>query len=337
LKEYAVILISLLLLCGCKEEITLVVTTDSVSGISHTTATVTGNASSSAFIIECGICWSNILSAPSRDNDYNSTIGKNGSFSLTMHDLTPGSKYYVRAYANHNYESTEYGNVITFSTTGDITGAIKFNADLAYSSINDVDGNTYQTIEIGTQTWMAENLKTTKFSDGTQIPIATVTQWRYVQSPAYCWYVDDGEKYKNTYGALYNWQAVNTGKLCPDGWHLPTDNEWEILTTYLGGGSIADRKLRETGSTHWVNNSSEANNNSGFTALPGGFQIVTDGIPQWQFVYLGYDACFWSSTPQAGSIPLILGRSFHWQTENFGMTRFLPEWGCSVRCIKDSE
>ena len=99
------------------------------------------------------------------------------------------------------------------------------------NTVTDKDDNVYHTVTIGTQTWMAENLKTTKYNDGTAIPLVTdSTAWTSLLTPAYCWYNYDATTYKNTYGALYNWYAVNTGKLAPIGWHVATDAEWTTLT-----------------------------------------------------------------------------------------------------------
>ena len=100
--------------------------------------------------------------------------------------------------------------------------------------VKDVDGNLYTTIKIGTQVWMSENLKTTKYKDGTAIPLVTDnTAWSNLTAPGYCWYNNDAATYKSTYGALYNWYTVNTGNLCPAGWHEPTDAEWTTMENYL--------------------------------------------------------------------------------------------------------
>ncbi len=132
---------------------------------------------------------------------------------------------------------------------------IIFNHNLVYETLTDIEGNVYKTIEIGTQTWMAENLRVTKMNDASSsIPCS--------------WVFNDPLAFKNTYGALYNWNTVNTGKICPQGWHVPNDDEWAILTNYLGGDSIAGGKLKETGTKHWLNPNLGATNESGFTALP---------------------------------------------------------------------
>ena len=142
-------------------------------------------------------------------------------------------------------------------------------------TLTDIDGNIYNTIKIGNQWWMAENLKTIKYNDDTSIPIVTDNDvWYNLTTPGYCWYNNDAETYKATYGALYNFHTVNTGKLCPTGWHVPTYTEWETLITFLGGKDLAGGKLIEKGTAHWVATNDEVTNESGFTALPGGFRML---------------------------------------------------------------
>ena len=142
-------------------------------------------------------------------------------------------------------------------------------------TVTDIDGNIYKTVTIGTQTWMAENLRTGRYNDGTIILyIANNSNWKDWTTPAYCWYNNE-VTYVATFGALYNWYAIdpasNGGKnLCPIGWHVPSVTEWTALTDYLGGTSVAAGKLRETGTAHWRSSMAVATNETGFTALPGG-------------------------------------------------------------------
>jgi len=126
------------------------------------------------------------------------------------------------------------------------------NPTTTAGKVTDIDGNVYDTVKIGTQIWIIENLKTTKYNDGTSIPMVTDSAaWINLTTPGYCWHKNTSASYKNTYGALYNWYAVNTGKLAPKGWHVPSDAEWTTLITYLGGDSIAGGKMKETGMSHW--------------------------------------------------------------------------------------
>jgi len=135
--------------------------------------------------------------------------------------------------------------------------------------VKDIEGNTYKTIKIGTQVWMAENLRVTKLNDGKAIQqITSIGSWPYDSTRCYCWYNNE-IKYKNTYGALYNWHILDTGNICPEGWHVPKDTEWTILTDFLGGDVVAGGKMKEADTTHWLNPNIDATNESGFTALPG--------------------------------------------------------------------
>jgi uncharacterized protein (TIGR02145 family) len=138
-------------------------------------------------------------------------------------------------------------------------------------TVKDIDGNVYKTITIGTQVWMAENLRTTKLDDGKIVPLVTDDKiWAGLNTPAYCWYTNNAPENKNKYGALYNWYTVSTNKLCPRGWHVPTDAEWKTLITNLGGESVAGGKLKEKGTSHWQSPNAGATNETGFTALPSG-------------------------------------------------------------------
>jgi uncharacterized protein (TIGR02145 family) len=220
------------------------------------------------------------------------------------------------------------------------TDAVNYNSasktvkiTVAAATVTDIDGNIYHTVTIGTQIWMVENLKTTKYNDGSDIPQGTPETWPDLTTPAYCWYNDSADKYKDTYGALYNWYAVdpasNGGKnICPEGWHVPTDAEWDTLTTYLGGESVAGGKLKETGTVHWIDNM-YATNEFGFTALPAGSRWSYE-----DFCCLGYGGYWWCTTPYDAdngwyreidaSSPYIL---INGQTKHKGM---------SVRCIKNN-
>jgi len=142
---------------------------------------------------------------------------------------------------------------------------------LKAQTLKDIEGNVYPTVNIGTQVWMAENLKTTKYNDGMAMPLVSDNNaWEALKTPGYCWYNNDAAANKNRFGALYNWYTVNTKKLCPAGWHVPNDKEWTTLRTYLGGEEIAGGKLKETGTTHWTSPNTDATNQTEFTALPGG-------------------------------------------------------------------
>ena len=205
-----------------------------------------------------------------------------------------------------------------------------FNSSITYGSMTDQDGNTYKTVTIGTQTWMAENLRTTKYNDGTDIYLVTDnTAWGSLTSGGYCNYANTTNVDTiATYGRLYNWYAVNTGKLAPNGWHVPTDAEWETLTNYLGGTSVVGGKLKEIGTTHWNSPNQGATNETGFTALPGGYRDE-DGT----FGYIGRFALLCSATENG----LNSARS-QFITEggsNGVMINYRKVFGYSVRCVRD--
>lgn len=191
------------------------------------------------------------------------------------------------------------------------------------------DGQVYNWVRIGEQIWMAENLKATKFSNGTAIPLVPINaSWIKLTSPGYCWYTNDEATYKDTYGALYNWYAVNFPKLAPTGWHVPDDAEWTELTDYLGGTGDAGGKLKETGTSHWTGPNTGATNESGFAALPGGWR-VTDG----SFNRLEYYAYWWSAT--GSSSYSAFSRFVIYDDDDVEGEETGKIMGLSVRCIKD--
>jgi len=194
--------------------------------------------------------------------------------------------------------------------------------------ITDSDGNIYTSLTIGTQIWMKENLKTTKFEDGTSIANVTdQAEWDGLTTPAYCWYNNDEAAFKVPYGALYNWYAVNTGNLCPSGWHVSTYEDWAALIIYLDGDSAAGCKIKEAGTTHWNNPNAGATNESGFTALPGGMR---GNISFWN---IGIFGGWWSYTGDPGGFDLC-----HYLTYDevaVGILSYSESYGMSVRCVRD--
>lgn len=200
-------------------------------------------------------------------------------------------------------------------------------------AVKDIDGNIYSTITIGTQVWMEENLRATKCIDGTSLLLVTDNkQWETLDNipkPAYCWYNNNARANKEANSALYNWYAVNTKKICPDGWHVPTDIQWTTLITFLGGYRVAGNKLKETGTNHWTSPNTEATNESGFYALPSGYRY-TDG----KFLYINEYGSWWSSTESDTSNAWV-----HYLNDGDGIVRkqtVNKRNGYSVRCLKDS-
>jgi uncharacterized protein (TIGR02145 family) len=296
------------------------VITTAISEISLSTATCGGNvtADGRAPIMARGVCWGT-TTAPTITNSNTIDGYETGAFTSSLTFLIAGTTYYVRAYAT-NIAGTAYGNEIAFTTTS-ISGTL----------ITDVDGNTYSTVIIGTQTWMNENLKTTKFNDGSaMLPVTDYSAWVGLTTPAYCWYNNDASTNKDTYGALYNWYSVNTGKLCPIGWHVPNINELTTLIAYLGGENVAGGKLKETGTIHWHSPNTGATNSTGFTALPGGYRTSSSLTP---FGSVGYTGYWWCSTEASFNAA--------WRymlNSDAGTITKISDYkllGLSVRCLKD--
>jgi uncharacterized protein (TIGR02145 family) len=194
--------------------------------------------------------------------------------------------------------------------------------------VTDIDGNLYHTVKIGAQIWMVENLKVTKFNDGTAIPYVTIdSAWNLLSTSGYCWYNND-IAYKNPYGGLYNWYAVNSGKLAPIGWHVPTDAEWDTLNVFLGGTTQAGGKLKESGLSHWNSPNTAATNETGFTALPNGMRAYSG-----KFLYQGIEAFFWSSTQYSATGALGCEMEYG---NGHTFKPYSPKLsGMSVRCIKN--
>ena len=196
-------------------------------------------------------------------------------------------------------------------------------------SVMDIDNNIYHTVNIGTQVWMMENLKTSRYNDGSLIPkVTTEDYWIKLSTPAFCWYNNDSIGNKEKYGALYNWYAVNTGKLCPIGWHVPNDSDWTILIAYLGGKEIAGGKLKETGTEIWSTPNDGASNDFSFNAIPSGLRSY-DGI----FKSKGSYAFWWSSTDYSIDVAsnYFVSSLYH----DIVISGSSKTDGFSVRCIKD--
>jgi uncharacterized protein (TIGR02145 family) len=160
--------------------------------------------------------------------------------------------------------------------------------------VTDIDSNVYHTVTIGNQAWLKENLRTTRFRNGDSIPLKTVAaEWSGTLTSACCNY-DNLPGTDTVYGKLYNGRAVSDPRgICPTGWHVPDQAEWNILTSYLGGENVSGLKLKEPGFVHWTDSSLAATNETGFTALPGGYRNE-----QGQFGNRHFKAIFWSSSKQ---------------------------------------
>jgi len=196
-------------------------------------------------------------------------------------------------------------------------------------TITDIDGNVYKTVKIGTQVWMAENLKVTHYRNGAPIPNVTDnTAWSNLTTGAYC-NSDNSPDNAVVYGRLYNWYAVTDSRnLAPIGWHVPSDAEWQTLINYLGGDDVAGGKIKEAGTTHWSSPNTGATNESGFTALPGGYRGYYG-----YFYLLGDYATFWSSAEDGSSHAWY--RRLHYDTATVDRVPDGKQYGFSVRLVRD--
>ena len=201
--------------------------------------------------------------------------------------------------------------------------------DFPSTIVHDVNGNSYNTIKIGSQYWMVQNLNTTKYNNGDPIPnITDNTTWIGLSSGAYCDY-DNSLNNSSIYGRLYNYYAVVDSRgLCPNGWHVPSDTEWETLFTYIGGSSVAGGKLKEVGIIRWNAPNTNATNEFGFTGLPAGYRNNT-GV----FSSLGVYSNLWTLTPASPTNANIRGLGYNY--EYIFNTNFPKHNGLSIRCIKD--
>lgn len=207
---------------------------------------------------------------------------------------------------------------------------------LQAQTMSDIDGNVYKTVTIGKQVWMKENLKTTKYNDGKAIPLVKDDMaWKASTTPAYCWNNNDEKTNKNKYGALYNWYTVNTNKLCPKGWHIPTDAEWTVLTTYLGGESVAGGKLKEKGTTHWESPNTGATNESGFTALSSGARNYAGSfdLAGSNVLYFRSNGYWWSATELYTFNAYY--RRLYSSLSDIYRSPSVKQSGYSVRCLRD--
>ena len=285
-----------------------------------------------------GICW-NTSGVPTIYDAHTNDGAGTGSYTSYITGLIPGEAYYVRAYAT-NSEGTSYGDEVDFET-------------LETNTVTDIDGNIYQTVQIGSQIWMAENLKVTHYADGSAIPlIENNTIWENLEhtDKAYCWY-NNNTALGDVYGGLYTWAAAMNGNIssdakpsgiqgvCPDGWHLPSDAEWKQMEIYLGmspaeadntgfRGSDEGGMLKESGTSHWVSPNTGATNSSGFTALPGGYRYE-DGT----YNEVGYLGLFWTTTEYTSLY--VWRHSLAYDHQDIRRFYSTKKHGFSVRCIKD--
>ena len=315
------------------------VNTIKVKNVTNASAQVEGEVSSDggATVTARGVCWSTIPYPTTSDNLTNEGAGT-GSFTSSISGLTANTTYYARTYAT-NIAGTEYGAEVSFKTFA--------------ATVTDYSGNVYYGIQIGDQIWMTKNLAAGHYANGQTIPfVETTADWNAntVTKRAYCWY-ENVTANKDTYGCLYSWAGAMNGEatsdsnpsgvqgVCPDGWHLPSDSEWKQLELHLGmsqaeadsqggRGTVEGGKLKEAGFDHWASPNTGANNESGFTALPGGFRGYTGG-----YAGLGSSAFFWTATDVLSDASW--SRNLDADDSDVDRNYNMNKSGMSVRCVQD--
>ncbi len=308
-----------------------ILTTNVITDITKTNASTGGNITSAGLgapITERGVCW-NTTGIP-QITDFKTTDGSGiGIFTSNITGLTANTLYYARAYAINNAGIAYGSNEVSFTTAlGVVNGP---NVDF--------DNYTYHSVVIGTQTWMIENLRNTHLRDGSAISVVTDnTAWFNLTTSACCNYNNDATMVMK-YGKLYNWYAVNTGKLAPAGWHVPSDAEWTTLENYVRAnqgtsGSVAKALAASTDWTASTNviaigNELTKNNSSGFSALPGGLRKSYYGT----FYDLGTYGYYWSATEFLALYAYY--RILGYDSSGIGRNDSERQSGFSVRCLKD--
>lgn len=290
----------------------------SLSSDAVTIKSLIKNDDEASAIISQGVCWSSMPN-PTLLND-NFTVGDLSDSILfcRIEGLTYNTNYFARAIVT-NSEGTAYGEEIEFTTNNTLT---------------DIEGNVYNTVSIGTQVWIAENLKGTKYNDGIDIQVINGV-WSDTEPSSYCWYDFDVVN-KDITGALYNWPAVASEKMCPVGWHVPTNEEWMVLVDYVGGENNAGSYLKSTG-TSWDTPNLGATNYAGFTALPGGASASVVGY----FTFKGMKGNWWSSTidysndDEGRIIILSMSHNSSIMASYELLFRGGPFNFLSIRCLKD--
>ena len=296
------------------------VVTSAASEVAEEAATLNGSISSDGgdAVTASGFRWGALADLSDAQDLVGS--GTSGAFTGNLTGLTAGTTYYFAAFAT-NAEGTAYGDTLSFETVASSlftcgTSAVTF------------DGHDYTTVEIGSQCWFAENLRSTKYNDDVAIPSGLDNAaWSSTTDGAVTIYDEGGSNEATnlaTYGRLYNWYAVNTGKLCPSGWHVPTDEEWTALTTQLGGGSVAGLKMKSSASDSpaW-----SGNNSSGFSGLPGGRRLNGGN-----FNNVGFNGYWWSSSPYNSD---AWGRGLNSYGDYVDRSNYYQRYGFSVRCVRD--
>ena len=297
-----------------------VLTTTAPITITQITAKSGGNitADGGAPISARGICWS-ATTGPTIANSKTIEGTGVGTYSSFLTGMSANTVYYLRAYAT-NSAGTAYGNEIIFTTQ-----------PISANTVTDIDGNVYNTITIGTQVWMSENLKTTHYRNGDLIPTGlNDAAWGSTTSAAYAIY-GNASANNTVYGKLYNWFAVvDSRALAPAGWHVPTFTETVTLTSFLGGLSNAGGPMKEAGLTHWISPNTGATNSSGFSGLPGGNRSDNGA-----YDFIGFGGYWWTTDENFVASQAAQARGLFANSIEAAQISGSKHYGLSVRCIKD--
>lgn len=302
----------------CIKNTSPVISTNAVTYILSTGFTSGGVVSDNGgeAITECGLCWST-STTPTVNGDKKVVTLSGTSFTTNITGLLPQTTYYVRSYAINSI-GVSYGNLISITTP-------------LVDPIYDIDGNEYHSVVIGTQTWMQENLRTTRYRNGDAVNyIPESSSWSWTGSGAYSWINNDANT-KSIYGAIYNgYTVLDYRNIAPEGWHVPSTSEWQTLIAYLGGETVAGGKMKETGNAHWIAPNTNATNTSGFSALPEGQRHMSTGA----YNNLGYNAYYWSSTvyDYYSNDQIILFNN----SGNASKSACSNNYGNAIRCIKNT-
>lgn len=314
--------------CEKTEDVAQVNTLDITNVTSHS-ATVRGNitAEGSIAIIARGFCWSK-NPEPELHNPYTKFVSDTegaGSISWEIKQLNADVTYFVRAFYITS-KDTVYGNQLEFATQD----YIQFNPEVSYGTVTDIDGNVYKTVTIGSQTWMAENLRTTRYQNGDPILNEKDPKFWTLQGynpGAYCYFEHNKTK-AGIYGAYYNWYAANDARnIAPAGWRVATEEDWEELKAYCYQriGQNYGYSLREPTTAHWQASNWVSFNETGFTAL-GADKAYTSTDSKWVKGNYGF---FWTSS---GSADLPVHAQLN---EVVDLTPSQPNFGFSIRCVKN--
>lgn len=315
-------------LVSCSKSELAEVETSEVTDITMTSAVSGGVVISDGGedVVERGLVWCTEENPTININVNYVTKGTGtGEFVVEIINLEPNTTYFIRAYAK-NSEGIAYGENQSFTTKQFPKPAPCEGAE----TVTDIHGNSYNTVMINDQCWMVENLRVHKYNNGEDIPNVTDdSEWAGMQSPAYCAY-DNSSSTADTYGYLYNWFAVETGNLCPDGWRVPTDTEWNQMIEYLGGEFVAGGILKQSGTNLWESPNEGATNEVGFNAIPGGDRNDVSG----EFTNLETGAYFWTYPETVGSKAWSKAIQHDHAIIYTGYQS--KQFGFSVRCIKNN-